>query len=279
MDQETAAQVLATQEAYDRLVAQVRARVTEYLTNSWNGSSSYRDADIDALVRRVVPAVQAGQRTVAQLTNTYLMQVRVAVGRAAAPQRLNMEEVSGSALRGVDMQEEYRRPAVTLYSALAGGESIETARSRGLVRLVGLAMTDLQLAKTHTVASLGVVTFRRTLSGSENCALCAIASTQRYYRGDLLPIHPGCDCGIAEVFSDSDPGQIVDSETLEMVHAEAQRFTGASDRGARELGLGKTDSKGRAISDYTDLIVTNTHGEYGPTLAWRAQKFTKKSDL
>lgn len=270
--------VRAVQESYDQLVAQVRARVAEYLQASWLRANSFREADVDKLVAQVLPTVLAGQRTVSQLTNTYLLQVRVAVG-GSKPRHVPATEASGPALRGVAMEEEYRRPAVTVRTALSAGKTFQDAAREGAARLIDLAMTDLQLAKTHTVSRSGISTFRRTLSGAENCALCAIASTQRYFRGDLMPIHPGCDCGILEVFSEDDPGQVIDPETLDIVHRSVSSFIGAeSDPGARVAGLGKTTPKG-PVSDYTDIVVTRIHGEYGPTLSWRPQRFTGPDDI
>lgn len=263
MDQSTLERVQATQRAYDRQVSIIRDRVTSAVSQYWGSLRAYRDADITAFVDAVLPVIAAGQSTVSDLTLAYLTHVRATV--ESTPMALSpVGDMTD--LRGVPSAEVYRRPGKTVYSALASGKSLDAAASEGLARAVSLAQTDLQLAKTHTVARSGLRWFRRTLSGAENCALCAIASTQRYYRGDLMPIHPGCDCGVMEVFSERDPGQIIDEDTLEMVHAEVEAFVGVSDRGGR-------------VPDYRNLIVTREHGEYGPTLAWRAQKFTGPTDF
>src|SRR5690606_35578247 len=115
---------------------------------------------------------------------------------------------------------------------------------------------------------------------SENCALCVIASTQRYWLADLMPIHPGCDCGVDTLPADWNPDQqIIDSDLLESTHAIIDAKLGYTDRNAGDLLVGKTDSEGRPLSDFPQLIVTRTHGEYGPTLAWRDEKFTSKADI
>lgn len=68
------------------------------------------------------------------------------------------------------------------------------------------------------------------------------------------------------MFAPSDPGQVIDSPTLELIHNEVERVTGSVDRSGR-------------APDYRDLVVTNLHGELGPTLGWRGETFTGPADL
>lgn len=234
----------------------IRDAVSSQLGRYWASMGSYRDADVDRFVRVAVPKVKAGQLAIASVTAQYL---GGSVDRAAVV-----------AARKADPQAVYRRPAVTVYAALAQGAEFVQAVAEGAARLNSLLSTDMQLAHTTQArASMtqgGYEYYRRVLSGLENCARCAIASTQRYHVRDLMPIHPGCDCGVETVTADFDPGQVIDPEYLERVHSEVERFTGFQDRGARD-------------PDYRDLIVTHEHGEYGPTLAWRRDHFTGPADI
>lgn len=261
--------------AYQAAVEQVRARLTRVASTVWVGLGSYRDADIDRLVRLVVPHVQAGQVQVANLTAAYFRNIgATAVVDAAA--------VTGG--RGVPPEEVYRRPGTTIYTELSQGKPVGDAIAAGGERLVSLVMTDLQMAKVRqakrSLSSAGVPGFRRVLTGRENCALCVIASTQRYHRSDLMPIHPGCDCGVDSLPKGWNPdAQVIDQDLLDLTHSVISTKLGSSDYGGRDLGTGKTGSRGRPLSDYTDLIVTRTHGEYGPTLAWRDEKFTSRADI
>ncbi|MGV9364517.1 hypothetical protein [Amycolatopsis sp. NPDC003731] len=187
------------------------------------------------------------------------------VGGSAAPLGLRPAEVTGTALRGVDPREVYRRPGVQVWTSLSEGRTFDEAVKDGLRRAVSVAMTDLQLAKTHTARKVfenddRVVGHRRTLTGSEDCAICRVAATQRYHREDLQPIHPGCDCGVAPIYGDSDPGQVIDRKGLEDVHdAVAERF-------------GESAADARAI-DYRKLILVENHGEIGPVLTVKGQHF------
>lgn len=263
-----------TQASYLAAVAQVRERLLFTVGAAWSGLGSYRDADIDRLVRLVVPRVQAGQVRVATLTEAYFRGVGASAG-------IDVPYVTGG--RGVAAVDVYRRPAVTAYTSLAEGKTLTASIAAGADRLASLVSMDLQMAKVRqaerSLSSAGVTFYRRVLSGSENCALCVIASTQRYRVGDLLPIHPGCDCGVDVLPRGMDLDLVIDPGLLDAAHDEITARLGRSEAAARDLGLGKTDSRGRPISDYTDLIVTRTHGEYGPTLAWRDHKFTSESQI
>lgn len=240
--------------------AQVRARLVQYATSLWNGMGSWRDADIDRFVAQIVPRVLAGQRTVAQITDTYLARMT-----GASPSGV----IDVADLRGVAPDEVYRRPATAMYTALGEGSSMTDALKAGALRVADLVSTDLQLANVHqarTSMGAGSGGFRRTLTGSENCALCLIASTQRYHRRDLMPIHPGCDCGVDALSAGESLSQVIDPTLLEATHEQVAEFAGLADRGGR-------------APDYRQLIVTHEHGEVGPVLAWRGQQFTGPGDL
>lgn len=264
--------------AYERGSSDIRRRVLTYVMAVWDSSTSYRSEDIDRIVARIVPAVRAGQLQLAALTDAYIGQIAREAG-VAWTASVAREVVD---YRGVPAAEVYRRPAVEIYTALAGGAVFSEAQSRGSNRLQSIVSMDLQSARTRqaqrSVSGSGFGGFRRVLTGKEDCALCVIASTQRYRKGDLLPIHPGCDCGV-EPFEGDPEVQVIDSELLERTQADIEARLGGADRGARDLGLGKSSSSGKSLSDYTDLIITRQHGEYGPTLSWRSHDFTSEADI
>ena len=247
----------------------VKARLVDYARGMWNSLGSWRDADIDRFVSALVPRVMAGQLTVARLTDAYLAQMtgQSPVGAIDVSQGLRADSPSSV----------YMRPAVEMRTALANGAPLASAVQAGAVRVVSLVVTDLQLANTHQARKFTsgreVNVFRRTLTGQENCGLCVVASTQRYHRGNLMPIHPGCDCGIEPFMTDTPEEQVIDPGLLEEIHAAVEAHTGNSDRGARAIGLGAPRG------DYLTLTVTRQHGDIGPLLVWRDQRFTGPSDL
>lgn len=259
---------------YNRAVADVRSRVLSFAQRSWNGLGSYRDADAERLIAALVPRVEAGQKRVAELTDAYLSRL-AASQLGSSIVRGSVAPVATEDLRGVPADAVYRRPFASTYSSLSNGETVTKAIGAGAERLTDLVSTGLQLAKTHSarqaMSRTGVELFQRTLTGRENCALCVIASTQRYHKGNLMPIHPGCDCGIKTFIGHPDK-QVIDPALLEQTHAVIQSKLDGTDRGGRDLELGKFSQTG--ISDFTDLIVTRQHGEIGPVLAYRDEHFT-----
>ena len=272
LDQLTASHQATTAQIRDRTLALTAAR--------WDASPAYRDADVDRLVSQILPQVQAGQIATAALTNAYVGQAARIAGTTSSG---SVDRAAIVGYRGTDPAEVYRRGAVTLYTALASGSPFDAAVAYGLDRLLTIVATDLQQAKNrqtqYALEASGFEGYRRVLTGLENCALCAIASTQRYTKAQLMPIHPGCDCGVRPFRADQDPGQILDPDLLERTHALIDQKLGGTDRGARDLGLGKTSAAGKPLSDFTDLVVVNDHGELGPTLAWRSDQFTSAADI
>lgn len=180
--------------AYEATVATVRDRITQYAETMWVESPTLRDADVARMVSRLVPVVQAGQLQVANLTNAYITRLAVQEGVTARPMSVDRDSILG--YRGVPAEEVYNRPAVTVYTKLAGGQAFDKAKAAGLARLVSIVSTDLQQARTRQAQKVysgsGFEYTVRTLTGKENCALCVIASTQRYHKTQLLPMHPGC---------------------------------------------------------------------------------------
>lgn len=261
---------------YSAGLADLRATVVAEVQRSWLALGSWRDADVAAWIAEVVALVEAGQSQTVAATAAYIEQSAVLVAGPAVPAPLDFTAYTIEALRGVAAAEVYRRPAVTTYTALANGTPLDAAVELGRQRAGDLAATDLQLAKTHasrdTLAHDPRVTgYRRVLEGSKSCALCIVASTQRYHREELMPVHPGCDCKVAPIYGSKDPGQVIDPGTLDEVHARiAERF-GVADAGARAI-------PGEALQ-YRDALVVHEHGELGPVLGVRGQDFTGPTDL
>ena len=253
---------------YGGAVAQVRARVVAFASAAWRAQGSYRDADVEALVAMIVPRVRAGQVQVAQLTAAYIAQVAsLRAGSTVAPVAVDAAAVTAG--RGVAADEVYRRPFVEVWTSLAEGAGFRDAVARGARRLESLVSTDVQMARVRqsdaSLRASGARYYRRTTDG-DSCALCALASTQRYRVGDLLPIHPGCGCGVDALPDATDPGQVLDPDRVEQIHAVVADQLGIADRG------------GRAV-DYRKLVLVQDHGEYGPTLTLRAHRFTGPDGL
>lgn len=251
---------------FTRLFASLRASMVQQLYAIWFGLPNYRDESISDWMGVALPIVQAGRETSALATNTY-MQFQMELAGADASNLDFPGTITEEAIRnGATEQEVYSRPFKEVWESLHNGNPFDLAVQDGANRLRQLVETDIQLSHTHTSRTLlsqrnDVVGFRRIPTGEFTCALCLVASTQRYHKLDLMPIHPGCDCRVAPIIGDQDPGQIVDKDFLEQIHQAVERQFGMSARDARSI-------------DYRKIPIVHSHGEYGPTLAVRGQNFT-----
>jgi hypothetical protein len=240
--------------------------VISFVLSAFDSLGSYRDADAMVFAARVLPVVLAAQQQMGAITDAYLAALLGDMTGAtpAAGGRLPED------LRGVPPAQVYRRPFVQTWTALSRGHDPVDSIGQGRTRLLSITETDLQLARTHAARGVmergGVRFFKRRLGGSKNCALCIIASTQRYRVEKLMPIHPGCHCKPEPLPDGRDPGQVIDEQLLTEAHDAIARDLGTSDRGGRK-------------PDYRNIIVTREHGEYGPLLAVRRHEFTAKKDL
>lgn len=254
-------------EAYDSQVHAIRQQITAFGQAYWDSLPHYRASAVEDMIEAITPRVTAGQLRIADLTRAYLAQCARELGWKVVLPAIDQDEIRGA--RGVDPRVVYRRPAVDVYTALAAGKPLPQAAAEGRLRLTQLIGGDMQLAKVHASrqSMRGYPEegqfYRRVLTGRENCALCVVASTQRYYRGDLLPIHPGCDCGVQPLPPGLAVNQVIDEDLLEQVHQITADRLGVSDRGGR-------------TPDYRKLLTVSEHGEYGPTLSWAQPKAKPK---
>ena len=250
-------------EAYDAQVHAIRTQITRFGESYWDSLPHYRTSAVEDMIEAITPRVTAGQLRTADLTRAYLAQCARELGWKVVLPPIDQDEIIDA--RGVDPRTVYRRPAVDVYTALAAGKPLPQAAAEGRLRLTQLIGGDMQLAKVHAsrqsmraYPAAGQY-YRRVLTGRENCALCVVASTQRYRRGDLMPIHPGCDCGVQPLPPGLAVNQVIDEDLLEQVHQIA----------ADRLGVSARDGR---TPDYRKLLTVSEHGEYGPTLSWAAPK-------
>lgn len=242
----------------------LRASVVQQLYAIWFSMPNYRDADMDGWMEAALPIIKASEETAAQATLTYLQFQMELAGLDGELDLGDVGAITGDIRNGVPAEIVYQRPFKELWESLSKGNDLQTAIEDGANRLRQLIETDLQLTHTHTSRTVlsqrnDVVGFRRVPTGSYTCALCLIASTQRYHKLDLMPIHPGCDCRVAPIIGGEDTGQVLDPELLEDIHKRVEEMFGKADRSGK---------------DYNKLLVVHDHGEYGPTLAKADNRFT-----
>lgn len=275
-------QIVALVTRYGDATDAIRQRVGTYIQSHWAQLGSWRDADLERFLRLALPAATGGQRQIASLTDAYLSTLTRLVIGSPAPGTLDLDAVTGRALRGVNPTEVYARPFQTVWSQLADGAPLDRAVTIGAQRLDAITSTDLQLARTHTARDVfsrdgRVVGYRRTLGGRGNCPLCVVASTQRYHAEDLMPIHDRCSCGVEPIYGDEDPGQIIDPDLHAQLKSEGVIDDISTQRAARSAERASDRARERADAARTELR-TETDAARRGRLEQRAADWDAKAD-
>lgn len=256
-----------TPDQFTELRRRLSVRLTAALTAIYRGLGAWYDPDAARFAAQAVPMVTGAQRTLGGLVAAYVAAAAgTAIGRPVPPPPIP-DTAMVNLRRGITPGRVYRRPFVTTRAALGEGLSLPEAIRRGVIRLEQVAESDMQ--QTYAEASRAAMRnlpdtarpsgWRRVLVGTENCALCVVASTQRYTVEDLNPLHANCDCRVEPVFGDTAP--VVDRARLDQVNAAIAEITD-SDHGRRSLRR---------------IVVE--HGELGPMLARPKDHFTRAAQL
>jgi hypothetical protein len=256
---------------YRTQLQSLRSLTTQQALAVWQSLQNYREPD--RFIERVLPVVGATQQRTAALTEAYL--AHYVAGRfKEAPEvgRLDLERYTTAALRGVDAAEVYTRPFEEIGLAMSRGASFEVARQRGGSRLQGLVETDLQLAIRQASADVialepRIAGYKRVLGAGRNCGLCIVASTQRYGRETLMPIHPHCGCTVEPYFGRAT--KVIDSDRLTF----AQEALEQQDLPYTREALGRL----RVDPVQLPTVKVVQHGELGPTLYDESHRFQKVS--
>jgi hypothetical protein len=182
--------------AYQALLARIRSTTSSRIVRVFGNLTAYDERDVDGFLERAVPIVERGQAEAVRATDAYMAR---AIGAEVVG--LDVVDLTGPAVRaGTELEVVYRRPFVTLWSGLAKGREFAEALGAATARLESTAETDVALstraaAVEYARAEPKVTGFRRVTDGRA-CTLCAIASTQRYGREELMPIHARCGCTV-----------------------------------------------------------------------------------
>jgi hypothetical protein len=256
-------------DAYRRLADDTRARVAAIVTAAFATLGRVDDEAVEIFVTTIVPRVLAGQLRLASLTDAYMASVAAEVlGGRPEPTGVPADALAYAVLRkGMPPEVVYTRPFITARKALSEGYSLAQALDIAGSRLEGTVQADLQLAERRAAfevvqADDRITGFRRVIrpaaSKSGSCGLCLAASSQRYSRDTLLPIHNRCHCAVMPIFGGRDEALKINKERF----AEASRL-------AKDAGTENTKARGRLTE-----VRVREHGELGPILTKRGDKFT-----
>lgn len=267
---------------YQQQTTAARAQLLAWIAALWQSLPDYRNQSMRDFSTQAVPLVNAAMGHTQALTSAYLASRAAAAGASATPAAvplLSVADVRG----GADAAQVYERPFHLVWRMLHDGSPVAQAVQAGEARVVSLAATDLQLAKTHTTQKTLAKTrhiagYRRVLEGPHSCALCIVAATKVYHKAELMPIHPGCDCSVDPLFDgETGDGITLDPALLDAAHATIAAQFGADSTAAREI-RGALTARGNPVL-YKDVLITHDHGELGPILGLRGQRYLGPSDI
>lgn len=272
--------------AYQQQTAAVRDQLAAYIAAVWVSLGEYRRANAAAFVAQVVPVVEGAMAHMQALTGGYLATLTGLTGGTGTPLASRTMGVA-QVRNGADPADVYSRPFNLVWRRLhdlapLDEQKIQDAITSGQKRAVQMALTDVQLAKTHTAAdqmkrNRNIVGYRRQLEGAYSCALCIVASTRRYHKAELMPIHPACDCQPVPIMGGEKIDLNLDPALLEAVHATVADQFGADSTAARNI-RGAFKDNGDSVL-YRDVLITHQHGELGPILAIRGQHWVGPGDI
>jgi hypothetical protein len=207
-------ELAALQQAHHRRLLGVQDGAGDLVAEAWDTFAGLDDvaaAQFEAAASLIVDTAKAQ-------TSTLAVAYMNANDRVGGFPGADLVPVMPSIRGGIPPAEVYHRSIVEARARIADGADFDAAMSAGRARAVATARTDVVLANKAEISRGGalrpwVVGYRRVLTG-KSCGFCATASTQRYRSADLLPLHTGCDCDVAEIFGREDPGQVINRQLL-----------------------------------------------------------------
>jgi hypothetical protein len=243
----TSAEVLFAERHRDEF-DKIQANAVALSTAAWDSLGDWTSPGAaDEWANLWLPINDAAVETVTTATDAYFSMVT----EEAA---LDLTGLTAAELRGVTAEEYARRPLVTVYTELGKGAWWADAVQAGRDRVAAMASMDASLAQRNVadewVSGGKVAGYRRTLTGA-SCVLCAVASTQRYHRKNLMELHSKCDCGVAPINGADDPGQVINDRLLDKLKGQDPAIWD------RPYGL---DEDGRLRLRKTE-IVRDSHGD------------------
>lgn len=260
---------------FNALMTRLRLATAAAVTAAWDRLDHYNEEQVAGFVAYVAPLVNGAQAQTAATVDAYLAAFMTAETGVSEP----VKGITVPVIRnGTPLEEVYRRPFVTVWSALKAGTPWEDAVSAGRARVESTVEMDVMLAHRSAATEwMGsddrVVGYRRVLSGS-SCGLCAIASTQRYHSEDLMPIHNRCDCTVDPIIAPRRVSQVVDRDRLSALREQGL----GNDRSALSHTRVLEDGQTVAPKDLPDVQVRE-HGELGPVLTDAADSFTGEHQI
>lgn len=231
--------------AYQMQLRRTREAVGSAVANQWQRLGSYNEADVPEFVSRVTPIVAAGQTRAVALSNAY-----VARKLGVTPYGVNVPDLRSTLRNGTPPEVVYRRPFVTVWTALSNGDDWETAVQSGQAQAESSSLMDVALAMTAAYLVFGalsassgdeIVAWRR-VAESNCCDFCQMLDGVHTGPTEPQPLHNRCGCTAEPITRKSSPADFV--------------------------------TPGDTVGDVT----IHQHGELGPVITQAGDHFTTEAE-
>lgn len=202
----------------EKRIRDVTARAVE---SAWVSLPGYDRGNVPQFLERALPAVRAGVRASVNLTAAY-----IARAREEQPAGFDADQVIAGLRGGVSLEEVYRRPFVTVWTALEAGTLWADAVELGRERAVTAAVTDPQLAMRATASALDNGFGYRRVADGDACEFCQ-AVNGAYVKGSgyVMALHPHCVIGSTRIASDLSPSDLsAEAASLRGAQAVTRRW-------------------------------------------------------
>lgn len=239
-------------DAHIRSQARIRSQAVAAMSAAWQQLPNYDESSVPAFLERAVPISVASQRASIAITNAFIAR---RLGRQ--PAGVNPALILDATRNGATPADVYRRPFVTVWTALKNGTEYQAAIAAGMARATSSAAMDVQLAMRGTMQAVqdadpGIFGYQRVADGGA-CEYCAAIDGAYVKSANAMPLHNHCGCGL-------DP--------LTSPHPRATTLPD---------GTRIRDVRGGPLIDtpHPDAVAVHEHGELGAVLAPAGDHFTR----
>lgn len=186
-------------DAHIRGQQRLRQLAARVVGQAWDRLPSHDEANVPQFLKVALPVVAAAQRQSVSLTDAYL--ARSLERRTLG---INPDDIIGPHVRaGASPSEVYRRPFVTVWTALGKGTPYRDAIAAGQARATSAAEMDVQLASRGAFAAAQQAdhTIRgyQRVADAGACEFCRAVDGAFVKSALAMPLHNHCGCSLEPI--------------------------------------------------------------------------------
>lgn len=186
-------------DAHIRGQERLRALTSQAIGSIWDALPAYDEANVPDFLNSALPVVRSAQRQSVALTDAFISR-----SLRRRPIGINPDDVIGANARaGTDPAEVYRRPFVTVWTALANNTDYVAALAAGAARATSTAAMDVQLASRGTFTAVqeaddSIRGYQRVADPGA-CEFCQSIDGAFVKSADAMALHNNCGCSLEPI--------------------------------------------------------------------------------